>query len=313
MKKIKDKNNPVWRYFVGDNKNVVNEIKYLIQSNQLPLFTVGYFQDLDMKLHKYGPTYSKAIKKVDERIKQLLNAFPSWDEALSENIFIILSDNGQTPVGNNRTENLIDLRAHYKNYKVAKVRKNGRIKPKDEIILCVNQRMAYIYSINKDIGIDELISNVKTDNRIDLIVSKTDSGIRVLKGGQEGDFHFRLGGHYVDMYQQAWTIQGEEAILDLKINDKQIQYGIFPDALLRLYAAMNSHEGTFIVVNAKPVYEFIADLTPNHLGGAAHGSLYKRESLVPLLFTGTTVMPTHNRILNMKPWLLKLVEEELNF
>ncbi|MCD8502444.1 MAG: hypothetical protein LRY71_13260 [Bacillaceae bacterium] len=69
---------------------------------------------------------------------------------------------------------------------------------------------------------------------------------------------------------------------------------------------MNSHEGTFILVNASPGYEFIAEKTPNHLGGAAHGSLYKRESLVPLLYTGTNLRPEYNRIVDIK----KLARED---
>ncbi len=312
MKKIKDENNLNWRFFVGDNKNVVRELQYLIKNDLLPIFTVAYFQDLDMKIHKYGPAYTKGVKKVDKRLKQLFHSFTSFEQALEENIWIILSDNGQTPIGNSKHEHLIDLRNHYYKYKIAKVRKGGRIKPSDEVLISVNQRMAYIYTLNKKICTDELVSQVKDDRRIDLIVCNAGDGIKVYEGGKETEFYFKRGGKLTDEYDQSWSIQGDESIVDITLNNNHISYGSFPDALRRLEAAMNSHDGNFIIINARPGYEFIAEKTPHHLGGAAHGSLYKRESLVPLIFTGTNLQPPFKRIVDIKQWLMQIIEKELN-
>ena len=81
---------------------------------------------------------------------------------------------------------------------------------------------------------------------------------------------------------------GDHSILNLSIDSGgQIEYGDYPDALARLYGALHSHEGRFIIVDAKPQYEFIEKHSHDHAGGAAHGSLHKIDSVVPLIIAGT--------------------------
>jgi hypothetical protein len=86
----------------------------------------------------------------------------------------------------------------------------------------------------------------------------------------------------------------------------EIQYGDYPDALARLHGALHSHEGRFIIVDAKPGYEFIAKHSPTHLGGGGHGSLHKDDSLKPLLIVGTDNKPQYNRLVDFKNWILNL-------
>lgn len=90
--------------------------------------------------------------------------------------------------------------------------------------------------------------------------------------------------------------------------NKRIKYGDYPDALARLYAPFFSHEGKYIIVSAKPGHEFIGEGSPTHVGGASHGGLHKQDSLVSLIITGTNSTPNHLRTLDIKDWLLSLIQ-----
>ncbi|SES42007.1 hypothetical protein [Psychrobacillus sp. OK032] len=75
------------------------------------------------------------------------------------------------------------------------------------------------------------------------------------------------------------------------------------------FGALHSHEGRFIIVDAKPQYEFIEKHSHDHAGGGAHGSLHKIDSLVPLIITGTQEKPEYNRLVDFKEWILRLTNE----
>ena len=68
-----------------------------------------------------------------------------------------------------------------------------------------------------------------------------------------------------------------------------------------------SHDGDYLVVNAKPGYEFLAESSPTHVGGASHGGLHEQDSLVPMIVTGTNTKPKNLRILDLKDWILSLI------
>jgi hypothetical protein len=63
-----------------------------------------------------------------------------------------------------------------------------------------------------------------------------------------------------------------------------------------------------MIVDAKPGYEFVEKNSPNHAGGAAHGSLHKVDSVVPLIIAGTDQAPKHQRLVDFKDWLIKLAK-----
>lgn len=78
---------------------------------------------------------------------------------------------------------------------------------------------------------------------------------------------------YIDDYHQEWDIIGDLSILDLSVNEQnEIKYGDYPDALARLHGALHSHQGRYLIVDAKPGFEFIGEHSLTHDGGAGHGS-----------------------------------------
>lgn len=168
--------------------------------------------------------------------------------------------------------------------------------------------MAYIYVLDKNIPFHQFIRRLKEDSRIDIIAWKNNEGVSVASGLKQGELFFKPNGKFLDVYNQSWHVEGNFDLLDVTYtNHSVLTYGKYPDAFARLFGAVYSHDGKFIVVNAKPGYEFQPQLTPLHLNGAAHGSLHKQESLVPLIVAGTTEKPNDPRMVDLKEFILRLV------
>ncbi|GAB3043278.1 alkaline phosphatase family protein [Virgibacillus ainsalahensis] len=292
----------------GNYKYTARELRHLIRKNKLPGFTFCIFQDLDFRMHFKGPMDIKGISKIDREIQKTLNLYSSWEEALHQCVWMIMGDNGHSPTGSSYRKFVIDLRKTLKKYRIARLQRP--IHKKDEIVLSVNQRMAYIYVLNRNISLSAIIDRLKKDHRIDIIAWKKENSIHVVSGMREGSLHYSPGGEYTDVYQQTWNMEGDFELLDVHVgDDKKISYGDYPDPLARVYGAMHSQPGRFIVVNAKPGCDFKAQSTPFHLAGAAHGSLHKQESIVPLVIAGTTLKPDYPRLVDMKEFLLKLLNQ----
>ncbi|KXH81680.1 alkaline phosphatase family protein [Sporosarcina sp. HYO08] len=293
----------------GNYKYTARELRTLIRKNKLPAFTFCIFQDMDLRLHFKGPKDLKGITQIDREIQKTLNLYPSWEEALKRNIWMVMGDNGHSPTGSKHREFAIDLRKLLQTYRIARIERP--VRKKDQLVVCVNQRMAYIYVLDKNLPLSAIIERLRNDRRLDVIACKKDDSIRIVSGMREGSLTFRPTGDYQDVYDQTWSIEGNPELLDLKVtSEKKLSYGDYPDALARVYSALHSHSGRFIVVNAKPGYEFKAQLTPAHLSGAAHGSLHRQESLVPLVIAGTTEQPTYPRLVDMKEFILRICSQQ---
>lgn len=293
----------------GSDKYTTRELQYLIRKNNLPGFTFCIFQDMDFRLHFKGPMDMKGIAKIDREIQKVLSMYPSWEEALNRNVWMVMGDNGHSSTGIKYREFIIDLRKILKKYRIAQIQRT--VQDKDQIVLCVNQRMAYIYVLDKNLPLAPIIEQLKSDQRIDIIAWKEKDFVHVSSGMREGSLHFCPTGEYTDVYDQSWRIEGNHELLDLHVtDDKKLSFGDYPDALARVYSALHSHSGRYIVVNAKPGCDFKAQLTPFHLSGAAHGSLHKQESLVPLVIAGSTEKPTFPRHVDMKEFILRIVSQQ---
>ncbi|MBM7608152.1 putative AlkP superfamily pyrophosphatase or phosphodiesterase [Lysinibacillus composti] len=293
----------IWKRMGVNNQFTVNELKYLIEKNNLPSFTFAYLPDEDAELHKNGPGDIKAIERTDQSIQQLLNSYPSWEDAIDQAIWIIFGDSAQSSVKDNKKTALINLNKLLEDYSFW-----DTDKPNGQIAIAINERMAYINLIDENIDPLNIVKNLQTDNRIGFIAWKNDGINYVLSPESNEPFTFSVNGPITDQYQQTWTIDGDPSILDLTIQEGTISYGDYPDALARLHGALNSHEGPFIIVDAKPQYEFIEEHSHDHAGGGAHGSLHRIDSLVPLIITGTNQKPKYNRLVDFKQWIIDLTE-----
>jgi len=299
------------------NKHIVNrlglndafsaqELIYLLKENILPAFTILYFPENDHPVHKKGPGTLKGIEELDQQLQKVLSVFPTWDDALENIVWVIIGDSNQSSVKKGKREALIDLRKALQSYKVLEL--GEKVRPKDELVITANERMSYIYYIGEQSATRSIASTLKRDSRIAWIAWKEGENIHVISPDHKGMLSLASKGPFKDEYQQTWSLKGNISILDLKLKDTFIEYGDYPDALARLFGAMYSQKGEFLIADAKPGYEFVGESSPNHVGGGAHGSMHKVDSLTPILVTGTDKSIEHLRMVDLKEWILEVLE-----
>ncbi|NGP59242.1 alkaline phosphatase family protein [Paenibacillus thiaminolyticus] len=293
-----------------NNTYSVEAAKYLIRTNQLPDFLFVYLPDLDQKMHKHGPGERKGVEEADRHLRSLLEEFGSMEDALRQAVFVIAGDSGMTTILPARDNPVIELPSLLGDYRV--LRAGEQVSDKTDLILAVNETMAYIYTNGKDKPLRTIAESLSSDSRIDLIAWKEHGWVHAVPGNMRQETRYRPDGPLIDTYGQAWAIEGDAKVMDLTIDSagKTIRYGHYPDGLRRLSAALHSHEGEFLVVTAKPGYELADRSSPTHKGGGGHGGLRSEESLIPLLICGTDRKPEHLRIIDLKPFLLELLSRE---
>ncbi|MBB6453329.1 putative AlkP superfamily pyrophosphatase or phosphodiesterase [Salirhabdus euzebyi] len=306
---VNKNNNQIWEAYGFNDKFSTQELKYLMENNKLPAFTLAYFSDLDKEVHKSGAEkHLNAIEKVDIQLQELLNTYESWEEAIKDKVWIVMGDSGQADVHEAKEEGLINLHEIFHSFTIHRIAEP--IKDEDQLVLALNERMAFIHRLDSTIQIEELVGKLQQDERIGFIAWKNNEGQNVVAGNNEERLVFQPNGPTIDPYEKSWTVEGNLALLDISVNDNTITYGNYPDALARLHSSLRSHQGNYLVVDAKPGYEFVAEGTPTHPGGGSHGSLHKQDAMVPMIVTGTDTKPLHMRMVDLKQWILQIINSK---
>jgi hypothetical protein len=292
------------RYGIND-KYAVHVAKQLIKSNHQPDFMLVYLPDNDHEIHRKSPIHAEeSLIRVDHRIQEILNVFDSWDDALNQCVFIVTSDHGQTHIGKEKEFN-IDLDKLLEPFHILQLGENVS---DHDLVVCNNERMAYIYPLKPDKQ-QQILRHLLSESRIDLIAWKEGRGVSVREGGSGRAVYFEPGGLNVDIYGTTWNITGEWATLDVKLDDGILHYGDYPDVLSRLYGALYSQDIPLIAVTARPRYEFKSQFYPVHLDGGSHGSLHKYDSMIPLIITGTEHRINEPpRLIDVKHFIINIFE-----
>ncbi|UCZ54425.1 alkaline phosphatase family protein [Bacillus shivajii] len=282
-------------------------VQGLIENEEQPDFLFMFFPDNDKKVHKHGPHYRRGLEQADEYLQDVLNSYDSWEQAIEENIFIILGDHGADKLSAIEEELAINLENLAGDYLISPL---GQPASRGDIAFGVNQRMSYIYDVQEQ-GILPIISNhAMNDSRIDLIAWLDDEWVEVLSPDHKGVLRFKKDGEFSDRYDQTWKIEGNHEIVKLLVDhdDKLISYTDYPDVLNHLETSLNSHDGSKLVLVAKPGHSFYTDGVEMHEDGGEHGGLHKNDLLTALVITGTDLEPDSRRFVDLKNFVLDLFE-----
>lgn len=294
-----------WEGYGINDTHAIDVLIEVVKSGQQPDFTLIYLPENDRKLHRAPGEAVQHLADVDKELVRFLDIYPSWDQVLKENVCIFVSDHGQTLIGESK-EHDIDLESLLSSYAI--LRLGAKVSEKDEVVLCNNERMTYLYPLVEGEGMD-VVDAVSGDERIDLIAWKEGEKVRVMRGGSRESMCFWKAGTYQDVYGQSWSCEGDLQVLDVRLVGNELHFDAYPDAFARLYGALFAQEAPVIVLTAAPGYEFVSEASPTHLGGGSHGSLHKRDSLVPLLVAGSSRRFKYPaRVVDLKAFIL----EELN-
>jgi hypothetical protein len=82
-------------------------------------------------------------------------------------------------------------------------------------------------------------------------------------------------------------VEGELAALVAETADGNFTSSEYPDALGRIWSALQCSTAGDVLLSAAPSYEFVDWGGADHLGGGSHGSLHRSDSLGALLWCGT--------------------------
>jgi hypothetical protein len=119
---------------------------------------------------------------------------------------------------------------------------------------------------------------------LDLLAFRT--GDEAVVRSARGQLRFAPGGGLTDRRGASWHVEGEQAVLELSIEDGLVASPAYPDPLGRLWSALESPYAGDVLVSAAPGWEFVDWGGADHVGGGSHGSLLADDSEGVLLATG---------------------------
>ncbi|HWJ02484.1 MAG TPA: alkaline phosphatase family protein [Verrucomicrobiae bacterium] len=277
----------------------------IIAEGKQPDFLLVYLPDNDKYSHVRGPLQSlPAIARADRQIRGVLDALGPWNQALEDNVFIVMGDHSQTTIGKN-PENIIDLDKVLGKFQRLALR--NRSDENTELALCPNERMAIIYILkNKRQVLEDVAGVLAADPRHTQIAWREKRNCyKVIQGGSQRVLSFWRKGPHADIHGNMWGYEGELGVMDAKLDGQgNLVFGDYPDAFCRLQSALDSRQGTRIILSAAPGYEYKAEGAPIHPGGGSHGSLEKEDSHVPLIIAGTPKNIANPRIIDIFPFVL---------
>jgi hypothetical protein len=107
----------------------------------------------------------------------------------------------------------------------------------------------------------------------------------VIRTGR-GELRFAPGGPVEDLRGQRWHIDGELVAIGAEDRDGRFFSPHYPDALGRVWSALQCPTAGDVLLSAAPSYEFVDWGGADHVGGGSHGSLHASDSLGALLWCG---------------------------
>jgi hypothetical protein len=257
---------------------------YLVE-HDLCDFMLFSLPDNDAFSHRNGPhAQVTSIAAADRQLERLMHAAGGPDPFLEQYAVIVTSDHSQASV-----EERIRLDQAFAEFDVASPSSSRSVGA--EVAISPAQRSAMIYALDSD-NADQVVSRaieaVAELDGVDLIVSFAAADRReAVVRSRRGELRFAPGGELVDVRGGRWSVEGELPALLAEVQDGRFLTTEYPDALERLWSALNCSTAGDVLLSAAPGYEFVDWGGADHVGGGSHGSLHRSDSLGALLWCGT--------------------------
>ncbi|HEX5895592.1 MAG TPA: alkaline phosphatase family protein [Thermoleophilaceae bacterium] len=244
-------------------------------------FLLFSLPDNDTYSHKAGPDGQvRSIAEADRALERIMHVAGGVEAFLEEHAVIVMSDHSQTAV-----EHPINLSEVFAD---SRVLTPGDVAPTEaELAACPSARSAMVYALD-DARREELvqgaIGTLTEVDGIDLVIFRED-GEAVVRSGR-GELRFQPGDDLADARGQHWSLRGDEAALELRAGNGEVESHTYPDALGRLWSALRCPHSGDVLVSAELGYEFVDWGGADHVGGGSHGSLHRDDSEGVLLMCG---------------------------
>ena len=260
---------------------------YLVEHDLFD-FMLFSLPDNDGWSHRNGPhAQVTSIAAADRQIERMMHAGGGPDQFLADHAVIVTSDHSQALV-----EERIRLDLALGDFHVATPSAARSVGA--ELALSPSQRSAMIYALDLERR-EELVARA-----IDAVVELEGVDLAMWLEGPEGgapeaairapggaELRFAPGGELSDPRGGSWSVEGDLSVLAATARDGRFLSPDYPDALARVWSALNCENAGDVLLSAAPGYEFVDWGGADHVGGGSHGSLHRTDSSGALIWCGT--------------------------
>jgi predicted AlkP superfamily pyrophosphatase or phosphodiesterase len=256
---------------------------YLVE-NELFDFMLFSLPDNDTHSHRFGPEGQlTSIAEADKALERIMHVAGGPEAFLEDHAVVVMSDHSQTDV--TARVNLTDAFGPWR-----VLTPSDPAPTEAELAVCPSARSAMAYVLDED-DRDRLVPRAAGDmlmiEGVDLVAYRS-NGEAVVRSGR-GELRFAPDGDLTDERGASWSVEGEAAALELELGEGRVRAREYPDALGRLWSALQCPYGGDVLASALPGYEFMDWGGADHVGGGSHGSLQKDDSEGVLLMSGFDV------------------------
>ena len=264
--------------------------------NDLFDFLLLSLPDNDTYSHRVGPNEQPtSIAAADRALDRLMHVAGGPDAFLAEHAVIVMSDHSQNTI--ERSINLADALPEWRVLLPADQEADAA-----EIAVCPGARSGQIYVLDEERAeraAPAIASQLREVDGIDLVIRREQGEGIVLS--ERGELRFRPGGELADARGRSWSVEGEHAALGLTVHEGRVRSGEYPEALGRLWSALECPRAGEVLVSLEPGWEFSDWGGHDHVGGGSHGSLHRCDSLGVLLMCGIG----HERAAQRETWSIE--------
>jgi Type I phosphodiesterase / nucleotide pyrophosphatase len=253
---------------------------YLVEHDLFD-FLLFSLPDNDTHSHRVGPEGQvSSIADADRALERIMHVAGGVEAFLEEHAVIVMSDHSQTKV-----EAALNLADVFSSWRV--------LLPADpapseaEVALCPSARSGMVYVLDesrKKELVPAVVEALGGVDGVDLVISRRDG--HAVVGSERGELRFAPGGGLVDGRGRSWSVKGEHAALELEVSDGQVRSDVYPDALGRLWSALECPHAGDVLLSASPGFDLVDWGGAHHVGGGSHGSLHRDDSEGVLLLCG---------------------------
>ncbi len=276
----------------------------LVDTESLPEFLLLYFPDNDVYSHVHGPQASGVhLRKWDLNLGRIFDALGGRDKAIAENLFFVIADHAQTPVGF-QPRSVINLDQVLDGFSQGRL---GSAWDEEDVFACPNGRFAQIYLRKREPRLwSGVLRRLLEDDRISHVYYGDGAAVEVRASGGRA-LRFEPGYRARDRWGNGWAWKGDLSLLDGAVAGLRLHFGRYPDAFSRLRDGVLSPAAGDFVLTPRAGFEFSGNSEEAHLGGGSHGGLSVEESEVPFLACGPGVGPRSvgGRITDLVPITLR--------
>jgi predicted AlkP superfamily pyrophosphatase or phosphodiesterase len=254
---------------------------YLVEHDLFD-FLLFSLPDNDTHSHRAGPEGQvRSIAEADRALERIMHVAGGVDAFLEGHAVIVMSDHSQTKV--EASANLSEA------FSSSRVLTPADPAPAEaELAVCPAARSAMVYVLDESRR-DELVPStlevLAEVDGVDLLVTRM-NGEAVVRSPERGELSFAPGGDVADRRGRSWSVAGEPGALALDVGDGRVASDVYPDALGRLWSALECPHSGDVLVSASPGFEFVDWGGADHVGGGSHGSLHGGDSKGVLLLCG---------------------------